>query len=62
MQKIVNEIDIDLVGGGIMSATLATMMNEIDPQLKNHSLEQLPSCGEESNAARTNAVHGDAGN
>ncbi|NCV38586.1 MAG: hypothetical protein EBW64_04710, partial [Betaproteobacteria bacterium] len=31
MQKIVNEIDIALVGGGIMSATLATILHEIDP-------------------------------
>ena len=50
MQKIVNEIDIALVGGGIMSATLATILHEIDPKLKIHLFEKLPSCGEERSA------------
>jgi malate dehydrogenase (quinone) len=62
MQKIVNEIDIALVGGGIMSATLATILHEIDPKLKIHLFEKLPSCGEESSAALNNAGTGHAGN
>ena len=61
MQKIVNEIDIALVGGGIMSATLATILHEIDPKLKIHLFEKLPSCGEESSAALNNAGTGHAG-
>jgi malate dehydrogenase (quinone) len=62
MQKIVNEIDIALIGGGIMSATLATILHEIDPKLKIHLFEKLPSFGEESSAALNNAGTGHAGN
>ena len=35
-KKSVGQIDIVLVGGGIMSATLAALLNELNPKLKIH--------------------------
>ena len=62
MQKNVNQIDVALIGGGIMSATLATILHEINPSLKIHLFEKLASCAEESSAALNNAGTGHAGN
>ena len=53
--------DITLVGGGIMSLTLAVLINEVNPKLKIHLIERLPGCGKESSDALNNAGTGHAG-
>ena len=42
-----NNIDknIVLVGGGVMSLTLAVLINEIYPEIQINIIERLPSCG-----------------
>ncbi len=54
--------DAVLVGAGIMSATLAVMLNELDPDLKILIVERLGSPGLESSAALNNAGTGHAAN
>ena len=61
-KKSVNQIDVVLVGAGIMSATLATLLHELNPQLKIHLYEKLPACGQESSEVLNNAGTGHAGN
>jgi malate dehydrogenase (quinone) len=53
--------DITLVGGGIMSLTLAALINEVNPKLKIHLIERLSRCGKESSDALNNAGTGHAG-
>ena len=53
--------DITLVGGGIMSLTLAVLINEVNPKLKIHLIERLTGCGKESSDALNNAGTGHAG-
>ena len=53
--------DITLVGGGIMSLTLAVLINEVNPKLKIHLIERLSGCGKESSDALNNAGTGHAG-
>ena len=55
------EIDVCLIGGGIMSATLGALINEIDPTVKIHLFEKLSDCGNESSDALNNAGTGHAG-
>lgn len=59
--KNTTEIDVCLIGGGIMSATLAALINEIDPTIRIHLFEKLPGCGNESSDALNNAGTGHAG-
>lgn len=54
-------VDVLLVGAGIMSATLATLLKELDPQLKMALLEQLPEGAAESSNPWNNAGTGHAG-
>ena len=61
-KKSVNQTDVILVGGGIMSATLATLLHELNPQLKIHLYEKLAACGQESSEVLNNAGTGHAGN
>ena len=58
-----NNIDknIVLVGGGVMSLTLAVLINEIYPEIQIDIIERLPSCGLESSDALNNAGTGHAG-
>jgi malate dehydrogenase (quinone) len=53
--------DVTLVGGGIMSATLAMLIHRLDPTLHICMLEQLPDIALESSAALHNAGTGHAG-
>lgn len=53
--------DITLVGGGIMSATLAMLIHRLDPALHICMLEQLPEIALESSGALNNAGTGHAG-
>src|SRR5271167_2880270 len=55
-----NEPDAVLVGAGIMSATLAVMLKELDPNLKIEIHEVLESAAQESSNAWNNAGTGHA--
>jgi len=56
------EIDVALVGAGIMSTTLAAFLKELQPHLKLEILEQLPGEAQESSGAWNNAGTGHAAN
>jgi malate dehydrogenase (quinone) len=51
-------VDVVMVGGGIMSVTLANMLNELDPKLTIVTYERLDSVGLESSSAWNNAGTG----
>lgn len=53
--------DISLVGGGIMSLTLATLIHEINSNVTINLYEKLSQCGQESSSALNNAGTGHAG-
>jgi len=52
--------DVVMIGGGIMSATLATILHELDPQLNIAIFERLGRFAKESTAAWNNAGTGHA--
>ena len=54
--------DVVLIGAGIMSATLGTMLKELEPSLTIAMLETLDDCAEESSKAWNNAGTGHAAN
>jgi malate dehydrogenase (quinone) len=54
------EPDVVLVGGGIMSATLAVLLRELDPDLKIQIVEALESVARESSNPWNNAGTGHA--
>ena len=54
-------LDVVLVGAGIMSATLAVLLKELDPGLKLEIVEQMPSGAVESSNPWNNAGTGHAG-
>lgn len=53
--------DVVLVGGGIMSATLATLLHEFDPNMEIAIFERLGRFAKESTAAWNNAGTGHSG-
>ena len=55
------EIDVLLVGGGIMSATLGMLLQQLDPTLRIIMVEQLHDVALESSDALNNAGTGHAG-
>jgi malate dehydrogenase (quinone) len=55
------ETDVVLVGAGIMSATLALLLSELDPGLKTLVIERRPGPAEESSNPWNNAGTGHAG-
>ena len=55
------QADVTLVGGGIMSATLAMLLHRLDPSLHICMIEQLADVAQESSAALHNAGTGHAG-
>src|ERR1700720_2815168 len=55
-----NHPDVVLVGAGIMSATLAVILKELDPSLKIEIFEVLGSEAQESSNAWNNAGTGHA--
>jgi malate dehydrogenase (quinone) len=55
-----NNPDVVLVGAGIMSATLAVILKELDPSLKIELYEVLGSEAQESSNAWNNACTGHA--
>ena len=55
-----SDYDLVLIGGGIMSATLAVILKHLNPDLKLVVLERLPKIAEESSNAWNNAGTGHA--
>ena len=55
------ETDVLLVGGGIMSATLGMLLQQLDPNISITMVEQLPEVALESSDALNNAGTGHAG-
>jgi malate dehydrogenase (quinone) len=55
-----NQPDVVLVGAGVMSATLAVFLKELDPSLKIEIHEVLGSAAQESSNAWNNAGTGHA--
>lgn len=53
-------VDLTLVGGGIMSLTLAVLISEIYPDKKIKIIERLSQCGQESSNVLNNAGTGHA--
>jgi malate dehydrogenase (quinone) len=54
--------DIALIGAGIMSATLGTLLKELEPTLNVVMFETLDDCAQESSEAWNNAGTGHAAN
>ncbi len=54
--------DIALIGAGIMSATLGTLLKELEPSLTITMFETLENCGLESSDSWNNASTGHAAN
>jgi Malate:quinone oxidoreductase (Mqo) len=54
--------DVVLIGAGIMSATLGTVLKELDPALEVVLFETLQDCAQESSEAWNNAGTGHAAN
>src|SRR5580704_4555810 len=52
--------DVALIGAGIMSATLGSMLKELDPHLKIDIFERLDEVAKESSGAWNNAGTGHA--
>lgn len=59
--KLEDKVDVLLVGGGIMSATLAMLLNKLDPALEIVLLEKHDAVATESSDAWNNAGTGHAG-
>lgn len=59
MSKL-EKVDVALVGGGIMSATLGTFLRLLDPQLKISAYERLDKVAQESSNPWNNAGTGHA--
>ncbi|MBJ6368342.1 malate dehydrogenase (quinone) [Snuella sedimenti] len=62
MAKTIKHSEFVLIGGGIMSATLAILLFEKFPGKKITIIEKLPKMAEESSEAWNNAGTGHAGN
>ena len=52
------EVDVVLIGGGIMSATLGTLINELSPDINIEIIERLDVVAAESSDAWNNAGTG----
>ena len=53
-------IDVALIGGGIMSATLGALLHRLEPSWTIEVFERLPRVGEESSNPWNNAGTGHA--
>lgn len=62
MADAFTEVDIVLVGAGIMSTTLGVLLKELRPDLKIALIEKLPGAALESSGAWNNAGTGHAAN
>ncbi|MBL8682249.1 MAG: malate dehydrogenase (quinone) [Myxococcales bacterium] len=59
-QGLIEHVDALLIGAGIMSATVATLLKELDPSLRVVVFERLTRVAGESSDARNNAGTGHA--
>lgn len=57
---LINDPDVVLIGGGIMSATLGVMLKELNPEVRIQIIEAQPSVALESSHAWNNAGTGHA--
>jgi len=57
---VTESVDVVLIGGGIMSATLGTLLRELQPDWKVVAFERLSDVAEESSNAWNNAGTGHA--
>lgn len=57
-KKQKSEVDVVLIGGGIMSATLGTLINELNPDVDIEIIERLDQVAAESSDAWNNAGTG----
>ncbi len=57
----IQKVDVLLVGGGVMSATLGTLLTRLDPSLKIMMVERLDHVAHESTDGWNNAGTGHAG-
>lgn len=55
---VTNKVDVLLVGGGVMSSTLGTLLSKIDPSLKITLVERLDRVAHESTDGWNNAGTG----
>ncbi len=62
MSKPPNTVDVVLIGGGIMSATLGTVLRQLDPSMSIVLLERLDGPAQESSDGWNNAGTGHAAN
>ncbi|WP_172195972.1 malate:quinone oxidoreductase [Saccharibacillus qingshengii] len=60
MSSVLKKTDVILIGAGIMSATLGTMLKELAPEWEIKTFEKLASAGEESSNEWNNAGTGHA--
>ena len=56
------QVDVVLVGAGIMSTTLGVFLKELQPHLRIEMIERMPGEAQESSAAWNNAGTGHAAN
>ncbi|HEQ1859621.1 TPA: malate dehydrogenase (quinone) [Providencia alcalifaciens] len=61
-KPIAENVDIALIGAGIMSATLGTFLKELEPNLTIAVFERLNDCAQESSHPWNNAGTGHAAN
>jgi len=57
-----DQVDVVLVGAGIMSATVAALLHELQPELSIRVIERLEGVAQESSLATNNAGTGHAAN
>ena len=57
---VFEDVDVILIGGGIMSATVGVMLQELEPTWRIHIYETLPNAGEEASNGWNNAGTGHA--
>lgn len=57
----IQKVDVLLVGGGVMSATLGTLLTRLDPSLRITLVERLDHVAHESTDGWNNAGTGHAG-
>ncbi len=55
---IASSVDVVLIGGGVMSATLGTLLRQLQPDWKISIYERLDTVAEESSNAWNNAGTG----
>ncbi|WP_256353007.1 MULTISPECIES: malate dehydrogenase (quinone) [unclassified Pseudomonas] len=60
--KVSRTADVVMIGAGIMSATVATMLKELEPSLEVAMYEALHDCAQESSDGWNNAGTGHAAN